>query len=127
MKAFLFLAGFLFSTGMFAQEFPFAKVDAEILFSGDKQTMSSNKQILELTGNVSFTTDIVAIEKADKIVYDSKNKTFTISGFKELRINGEKQLAEDLGPTTLRIRVGDSVAYLVAVEQTCPDGKNRDC
>ena len=126
MRPFLFLLGFLFSTGMFAQEFPGSSIDPEILFSGDKQVLSSNKHILELTGNVTFTTSVVEIEKADKIVYDSRSKTFTISGFKELRINGEKQLAEDLGPTTLRVEIGGCVAYLIADENACPGGK-RDC
>ena len=53
-----------------------------------------------------------------------KTKTFTISGFKELRLNGKKKLASDLGPTTLKIDLGDCVAYLVANVKAC-DGK--DC
>lgn len=85
----------------------------DISFSGDTSSFDSKNQILELKGNVQFSTSIVEIAQADKIVYNRKTKEFTISGFKEIRINGELQLAEDLGPTTLKFELGNCVAYLV--------------
>lgn len=87
--------------------------EAEILFSADFSTFDSDKQILELKGNATFSSSIVEIKEAEKIVFNKKTKEFTISGFKELRINGELQLSEDLGPTTLKFELGNCVAYLV--------------
>ncbi|MGB7785082.1 MAG: hypothetical protein WBL27_03175 [Salinimicrobium sp.] len=124
MRPLLVLLFVLFSTGLMAQEGPVTFAGEGISFSGDNNISTQNKELVELTGNVHFSTSIVEIEKADKIVYDKKTKTFTISGFKELRLNGKKKLASDLGPTTLKIDLGDCVAYLVANVKAC-DGK--DC
>lgn len=125
MRALLLIICLLVSTGTFAQTAPFSLNNSNIKFSGDTSKFSQNNQILELQGNATFSTSIVEIEKADKIVFDKKTKTFTISGFKELRLNGEVQLAEDLGPTTLKIDLGnDCVAYLIAEENAC---KGADC
>lgn len=128
MRTIIIVLSILFSTGMFAQKTPISLNDSGIVFSGDTRTMSTDKQVLELRGNASFSTSIVEIEKADKIVYDKKTKTFTISGFRELRIHGQVQLAEDLGPTTLKIDLGDNrVAYLIADENACSNGKGKGC
>lgn len=124
MKPILVLFFILFGTGLMAQEGPVTFSGEGIVFSGDNKLSTENKELVELTGNVHFSTSIVEIEKADKIVYDRKTKTFTISGFRELRLNGKKKLASDLGPTTLKIDLGDCVAYLVANVKAC-DGK--DC
>ena len=124
MRPLLFLLFVLLGTGMMAQEGPVTFAGEGITFSGDHNISENNEELVELKGNVHFTTSIVEIEKADKIVYDPKNKTFTISGFKELRLNGKKKLASDLGPTTLKVDLGDCIAYLVADVKAC-DGK--DC
>lgn len=108
------------STGLFAQEGHVTFKDTDVFFSGDNSTFSKNKQIVEFTGNVHFASDIVEIEKADKIVYDRKTKTFTISGFKEIRLHGKKKLASDLGSTTLKLNLGGVVAYLKAEDKACP-------
>lgn len=100
---------------------------AGITFSGDKSIIGKKDQIVEFTGNVHFSSSIVEIEKADKIVYDRKTKTFTISGFSELLVNGKKKLASDLGSTTLKLEVGDCVAYLIADNTACAGGKGKDC
>lgn len=98
-----------------------------VTFSGDKNITSEKNHFVELTGNVHFTSSIVEIEKADKIVYDPKTKTFTISGFSELTLNGKKRLASDFGSTTLKLEVGDCVAYLIADTSACVDGKGKGC
>lgn len=127
MRTLLLLAAFFFCTGMYAQDFQVKQKfpsqelpnfpelqdnNIDIWFSGDTSTFDSDKQILELKGNVHFSTSIVQIAQADKIVYNRKTKEFTISGFKEIRINGKIQLPEDFGPTTLRFELGSCVAYL---------------
>lgn len=108
-------------TGLFAQEGHVIFKDADIVFSGENSTFREDKQIVEFTGNVHFSTDIVEIEKADKIVYDRKTRTFTISGFKELRLHGRKKLASDLGSTTLKVDLGGVIAYLKADNKACPN------
>ena len=129
MRTLLMLVAVLFCSGLYAQEFQttqkfpnkelpnFPELHAnnfDISFSGDSSSFDSTNQILELKGNVQFSTSIVEISQADKIVYNRRTKEFTISGFKEIRINGKLQLAEDLGPTTLKFELGTCVAYLVA-------------
>lgn len=125
MKSILLLFFVLFGTGMMAQESSVTFKGNGAVFSGDQSIENENKQIVEFTGNVHFTTSIVEVEKADKIVYDKKTRTFTISGFSELLINGKKRLASDLGSTTLKIDLGDTVAYLVADAKNCPGGKAK--
>lgn len=125
MKALFLLVFSLFSAGILAQEKPITLERAGIVFSGDHTIASVNKEKIELAGNVHFSTSVVEIEKADKIVFDSRTKTFTISGFKELRLNGKTKLASDLGSTTLKVDLGDCVAYLVADTKACGGGK--DC
>lgn len=126
MRYLLLILFALLTSGISAQESPVNFQANGVYFSGDHSTISSNKQIVEFTGNVHFTTDIVEIEKADKIVYDRKSKTFTISGFKELRLHGKKKMASDFGSTTLKIDLGDCVAYLKAEDgNACPDGKGN--
>ncbi|WP_029038642.1 LPS-assembly protein LptD [Salinimicrobium xinjiangense] len=125
---FIFLALFtLLGTAAFAQDAPVTFQSKGIVFSGDHSVSREDKQIVEFTGNVHFTTSIVEIEKADKIVYDKKTRTFTISGFSELVLNGKKRLASDLGSTTLKIDLGGSIAYLVAESKNCKDGKGKGC
>ena len=123
MKHILLLIFALFGTGMFAQESTVTFKSNGAVFSGDNSIQNENKEIVEFTGNVHFTTSIVEVEKADKIVYDKKTKTFTISGFSELVINGKKRLASDLGSTTLKIDLGDTVAYFIANTKNCTGGK----
>lgn len=122
MKPFLLIIFSLMSTAIFAQEGPVVFKGEDVVFSGDKSSFRKDHQIIEFTGNVHFTTDIVEIEKADKIVYDRKTKTFTISGFKELRLHGKKRLASDLGSTTLKLDIAGGVAYLKADDKVCPKG-----
>jgi lipopolysaccharide assembly outer membrane protein LptD (OstA) len=123
----VFLLLFVFvSTLAFAQEEPVTFKGNGAVFTGDHSIHRSNKQIVEFTGNVHFSTSIVEIEKAEKIVYDKKTKTFTVSGFSELLLNGKKRLASDLGATTLKIDLGDSIVYLVADSTACPDG-GKNC
>lgn len=123
MRIILLLTFALFSLNAVAQEKSVVFERAGIVFSGEHNVTPGNKEKVELAGNVSFSTSIVEIEKADRIVYDPKTKTFTISGFKELRLNGKKKMASDLGSTTLKIDLGDCVAYLLADAKACGDGK----
>lgn len=128
MRTLLLLAAIFFCSGIYAQEFHLTQEfpgrelpnlpelhnnQLDISFSGDSSSFDSKSQILELKGNVQFSTSIVEITQADKIVYNRRTKEFTISGFKEIRINGEIQLAEDFGRGTLKFELGNCVAYLV--------------
>lgn len=125
MKNLFLLLMMLIGTGLYAQKTPEVFKGAGVVFTGDNSNFSKNRQVVEFTGNVHFTTDIVEIEKADKIVYDKKTKTFTISGFKEMRLHGKKKLASDYGSTTLKVDLGDCVAYLIPDSTACPDGKGN--
>ncbi|MCY2688247.1 hypothetical protein [Salinimicrobium sp. TH3] len=127
MKILVLFFFMVLGTGVMAQEAPVTFESKGISFSGDQSVLRKDKQIVELTGNVHFTTSIVEIEKAEKIVYDKNTKTFTISGFNELVLNGKKRLASDLGSTTLKIDLGGSIAYLVAESKNCKDGKGKGC
>lgn len=127
MKSFVLLFFMFLSTGLLAQDAPITFEGKGVTFSGDESVLRNDNQIVELTGNVHFSTSIVEIEKAEKIVYDKKTKTFTISGFNELVLNGKKRLASDLGSTTLKIDLGGSIAYLVAESRNCKDGKGKGC
>jgi lipopolysaccharide assembly outer membrane protein LptD (OstA) len=125
MKAILLVLFIFFGSELMAQQSPILFKNSEVVLSGDNSVQNKDKQIVEFIGNVHFSNAIVEVEKADKIVYDKKSKTFTISGFSELLINGKKRLASDLGPTTLKIDLGDAVAYFLIDSKSCPGGKAR--
>lgn len=127
MKVFVLLFLMMLGVEGMAQEAPVTFENKDVFFSGDQSVVRNDKQVVEFTGNVHFTTSIVEIEKADKIVYDKKTKTFTISGFNELVLNGKKRLASDFGSTTLKIDLGGSIAYLVAESKNCKNGKGKGC
>ncbi len=127
MKIVIFVLCMFFGSSLMAQDAPVTFESKGVIFSGDQSVKSNNKQVVEFTGNVHFTTSIVEIEKAERIVYDKKTKTFTISGFNELVLNGKKRMASDLGSTTLKIDLGGSIAYLVAESKNCKDGKGKGC
>lgn len=127
MKVFVLVLLMFIGIEGLAQNAPVTFESKDVFFSGDQSVTRNDKQIVEFTGNVHFTTSIVEIEKAEKIVYDKKTKTFTISGFNELVLNGKKRLASDLGSTTLKIDLGGSIAYLIAESKNCKDGKGKGC
>lgn len=127
MRIILLLVLMFFGAGVMAQDAPVTFEGKGVVFSGDHSVLREDKQIVEFTGNVHFTTSIVEIEKAERIVYDKKTRTFTISGFNELLLNGKKRLASDLGSTTLKIDLGGTIAYLVAESKNCKDGKGKGC
>ena len=127
MRNLLILMFALFTTGLTAQETSDIFKSDGVVFSGDKSIFRENRQVVEFSGNVHFTSDIVEIEQAEKIVYDKKTKTFTVSGFSELLINGKRRLASDLGPTTLKMELGEKTIYLVANLEACPGGKGKGC
>lgn len=124
MRAIVIVFFMFLSTGLWAQKASFSFENKEVSFTGDKNIVNENQQILEFNGNVHFTTSVIEIEKADKIVYDKKTKTFTISGFNELTLNGKKRLASDFGSTTLKVNIGGSIAYLIPETPNC---KGKDC
>ena len=72
MKILVLFFCMVLGTGVMAQEAPVTFESKGITFSGDQSVLRKDKQIVELTGNVHFTTSIVEIEKAEKIVYDKK-------------------------------------------------------
>ncbi|MHA6280931.1 hypothetical protein ACXYMT_12195 [Salinimicrobium sp. CAU 1759] len=127
MKTLVVFLFMLIGTAVFAQEAPVTFESKGVFFSGDQNVQRQDKQIVEFTGNVHFSTSIVEIDKAEKIVYDKKSKTFTISGFSELVLNGKKRKASDFGSTTLKVDLGGSIAYLVAESKNCKDGKGKGC
>lgn len=127
MKILFILFFAMLGTAAFAQEEPVTFKGNGAVFTGDHSITRSNKQIVELTGNVHFSTAIVEVKKADKIIYDKKTKTFTVSGFSELLLNGKKRLASDFGSTTLKLEIGESIVYLVANGKACPGGKGKGC
>ena len=100
---------------------------SEAVLSGDRSSLKQDEHIVEFTGDLHFSTDIVEIEKAEKIVYDRKTKTFTVSGFSELLLNGKRKPASDLGATTIKVDLGDSIVYLIADVRGCKGGKGKDC
>ena len=127
MKTFIVFFFMLLGTGLVAQEAPVTFESKGVFFSGDHSVQRQDKQVVELTGNVHFSTSVVEIDKAEKIVYDKKSKTFTISGFSELVLNGKKRNASDFGSTTLKVDLGGSIAYLVAESKNCKGGKGKGC
>lgn len=101
----LFLAiVLLIGQSSFAQDKPEFKCD---VIKYDTET-----KMTELSGNVSFKTDIIALEKADKILVNNETNEIIVSGLAEFSFDGSIQIAEKAEMKIMRYRVGERIAYL---------------
>ena len=95
----------------------FAQVDSDSpetksQITSDKMVYNEETKTIKLIGNVSFKTDIIELEGAEKITFNQETKELVASGFREFTFDGTLKISEDGDKNTLRYKVGESILYL---------------
>ena len=112
MKNLIILFVLLFSINSIAQVDKQAEKIENPEFTSNEGKFDTDKNILELTGNVSFKTDLLELENAEKILYNKTTNEIIVSGLKHFTIDGAIQVADNPNKNTLRYKIGQKIAYL---------------
>jgi hypothetical protein len=112
MKKIIFLFVLFISFNSFGQENDIEKKVNEPEFKCDVIKISSDKNILEFNGNVSFKTDIIELENAEKIVFNQFTKELIVTGLNDFSIDGAIEIKDNAEKKILRYTIGDKTAYL---------------
>jgi len=110
MKFPIFVFAILLSYNFFAQNNEVENESNEPEFTCDFLNFNKNK--LTFTGNVSFKTDIIQVEDADKIVYNQNKKKMVITGLDRFVMDGEVHVKNKAKKKRLRYTVGERIAYV---------------
>ena len=81
-------------------------------FKCDLIKFDSEQNTLELTGNVSFKTEIIELENAEKIVFNKSTNEIIVSGLKDFSIDGAIQITDKADKKILRYKIGERIAYV---------------
>lgn len=86
--------------------------NTEPIFTCDLVKISDDTETLEFIGNVSFTTDIITLKDAEKVVLNKNTNELTITGTGDFTIDGAIQVANQGKAKTIRYTLSERVAYL---------------
>lgn len=81
-------------------------------FKCDLVKFDKETNTIELLGNVSFKTDIIELENADKILLNKETNEIIVSGLAEFTIDGAIQISEKAEKKRMRYTIGDRIAYI---------------
>lgn len=104
MKNLFLVIALMFGLNSFAQDKPEFKCD---VIKYDEETNTT-----ELSGNVSFKTDIIEFENADKILLNNETNDIIVSGLEKFSFKGSIQTSEIAEVKILRYRIGERIAYV---------------
>jgi lipopolysaccharide assembly outer membrane protein LptD (OstA) len=109
MKNCILLIGVLFGLSSFAQE---KTVENKPSFTCDIVKFDSEKNTMEFNRNVSFKSDIIEIENADKIVMNKNTNEIIVIGLKDFTIDGAVQIKDKAEKKILKYTIGERIVYL---------------
>jgi lipopolysaccharide assembly outer membrane protein LptD (OstA) len=112
MKKLIFAFVLLLSFSSFSQEAKIEKKSNEPEFKSDLIKINTEQNTLEFTGNVSFKTEIIELENAEKIVYNQSTKELIVTGLNDFTIDGAIQIKDKASKKILRYKIGEKIAYL---------------
>ena len=108
----LFLAiALMIGLNSFAQDKTEIK-DDKPEFKCDVVKFDKETNTIELLGNVSFKTDIIELEKVDKIILNKETNEIIVSGLAEFTIDGAIQISEKSDKRIMRYKIGERIAYV---------------
>lgn len=110
MKNFLIVAVLFSASNSFSQEVK-EKIDIKEIRC-DSVNFDSTSQLFEYVGDVSFKTDIVEFNNAEKVIHDKKTNEITVYGLSEFCIDGAIQMSKESKMRTLRYKIGEKIAYI---------------
>jgi len=108
----LFLAvALMIGLNAFAQDSTEINVDKPE-FKCDVIKFDKETNTIELLGNVSFKTDIIELENADKILLNNETNEIIVSGLTEFTIDGTIQISQKAEKKIMRYTIGERIAYV---------------
>ena len=111
MKNLLIAVALFMSFNSFAQEGK-VSTDKKPEFKCTTLSYDPSANILELIGEVSFKSEILEFENADKIVWNRDLNEILVSGLNEFTIDGAIQFSETGDKKALRYTIGERIAYV---------------
>jgi len=111
MKNLLIAVALFMGFNSFAQEVK-VTTDNEPEFKCTTLSYDPSTSILELIGEVSFKSEILEFENADKIVWNRDSNEILVSGLNEFTIDGAIQFSETGDKKALRYTIGERIAYV---------------
>jgi lipopolysaccharide assembly outer membrane protein LptD (OstA) len=110
----LFLAATLaFTAGIYAQDIVPEKQGHDPKFTcKDGIVMDYYTKIIVFNEDASFKNDVIAIENADKIVYNTVTKEIIVTGKFNYTFDGAVQVTTPIEKHELRYTIGDAVVYM---------------
>lgn len=104
---------FLFTgLSIFAQEENAKAFPLDYELTCDSVKFFSETKIIEYIGNVSFQSEIIEIEKADKIVLDQNTQEIIVTGLTEFTFDGAIQFTSGKENKSVRYKFGERIAYV---------------
>jgi len=112
MKKFIFFLLVLSGTSVFGQEQLTVKETSNPELTCDSVRYFPATRIVEFLGNVKLHTDIIEIEKAEKIVLDQTTQEIIASGLSDFTFDGEIRITSGKENKTVRYKIGERIAYV---------------
>lgn len=78
-------------------------------YSADIAKLDEKTNIMELSGNVSFESDLLKIEKADKLLLNKENNEIRVSGLSKFSFNGEIQISSK---KIIKYKFGERIVHV---------------
>ena len=112
MKNAALLIRILIGISSFAQENTNETAKRKPSFTCEAVTFDSDKNTIELEGNVSFKTDIIELENADRVLYNQTTNELVVTGAQGFTFDGTIQITDQAKKKILRYTLGERIAYL---------------
>ena len=113
MKNWILLLGLLIGVNSFAQEKKIDKINERPLISADTLKFEAKTNTMEFQGNVSFKTDIIELENADKIVMNKTTNEIIVTGLRDIiKFDGALHIKGENEKKILKYTIGERIAYL---------------
>ena len=112
MKNILILVAILLSSSMNGQEVKSVTNPSKLEITCDLVRYDTETKVIEFIGNVSFKTEIIEIEKADKIIFDQASQEIIATGLGQFLFDGVIQVANKGEKKILKYKIGEKIAYV---------------
>ena len=112
MKKLLLFLFLLPSLSILAQEESSNAFPLDFELTCDSVKFHSETKIIEYLGNVNFQSEIIEIEKADKIVLDQNTQEMIATGLTEFTFDGVIRVTSGKENNSVRYKLGERIAYV---------------
>ena len=112
MKNWILVFGLLWSYSAISQDLKVEENDDNKVILSDKVKLNTDENTVEYIGNVTFENEIIKLENADRIVFNSLSNEIIVSGLKSFSFNGKVQIKNKAENNILRYKLGEKIVFL---------------